>query len=301
MEIRNQQGTDIRSASVNATLHVYAESNFEVAEDPEITVGNPNGLDITEAILTPSTPDPIQAESENPDSTTSDGTPVDTNNNATLWTINLSDVSPGPYTVTVAGSDDLESGSATTTATVELVSSNQTRETLTVAEDSVTVQPGEQITLTYTIRNPSTTPTSALIEYPEPLQGLTIDSTNVDISQTLLGSTPPGVVTTEIAPGASKTVEITIAVAQNASTGEQTFTVNATLLTNGQPVTANISTTISITEQDPIVARFGGSDGEIGNLDILNAVNAANNNEEIGGEPVTNLDILQLVNRVNQQ
>jgi hypothetical protein len=34
---------------------------------------------------------------------------------------------------------------------------------------------------------------------------------------------------------------------------------------------------------------------------VLSAVNTANNNGQIGGKPVTNLDILQLANRVNQQ
>jgi hypothetical protein len=50
---------------------------------------------------------------------------------------------------------------------------------------------------------------------------------------------------------------------------------------------------------DPLVARFGGGDDRIGNLDVLQAVNAANSGQEIGGEPVSNLDVLQLVNRVN--
>jgi hypothetical protein len=45
--------------------------------------------------------------------------------------------------------------------------------------------------------------------------------------------------------------------------------------------------------------RFAGEDNSIGNLDVLSAVNAANNNQEIGGQPVDNLDILRLVNYVN--
>lgn len=45
--------------------------------------------------------------------------------------------------------------------------------------------------------------------------------------------------------------------------------------------------------------RFAGEDNSIGNLDVLTAVNAANNNQEVGGEPVGNLDILKLVNYVN--
>jgi PKD repeat protein len=48
----------------------------------------------------------------------------------------------------------------------------------------------------------------------------------------------------------------------------------------------------------PLVARFGGGDDEIGNLDVLQAVNAANAGTDIGGEPVGNLDVLQLVNYV---
>jgi hypothetical protein len=49
----------------------------------------------------------------------------------------------------------------------------------------------------------------------------------------------------------------------------------------------------------PIVSRFGGEDGNLGNLDVLRAVNAANDGREIGGDPVTNLDVLRLVNRVD--
>jgi hypothetical protein len=52
--------------------------------------------------------------------------------------------------------------------------------------------------------------------------------------------------------------------------------------------------------REPLVARFGGEDGQVGNLDVLQAVNAANSGGTIGGEPVSNLDVLQLVNRVNQ-
>ncbi|WP_256407078.1 PPC domain-containing protein (plasmid) [Haloplanus ruber] len=45
--------------------------------------------------------------------------------------------------------------------------------------------------------------------------------------------------------------------------------------------------------------RFTGGDDSIGNLDVLNAVNAANSNQNIGGQSVGNLDILRLVNYVN--
>jgi hypothetical protein len=70
---------------------------------------------------------------------------------------------------------------------------------------------------------------------------------------------------------------------------------------NGNSVTETVSITVEPESTSSLpdgIARFDqGNDGNIGNLDVLQAVNAANNNEEIGGEPVSNLDILQLVNR----
>jgi hypothetical protein len=92
------------------------------------------------------------------------------------------------------------------------------------------------------------------------------------------------------------------------TSGSVTFTLNPDLA-GDYPISvsadgfsdATVTLTVdesNSTEQDPLVARFGGSDNEIGNLDVLEAVNAANSGESIGGQPVTNLDVLQLVNRV---
>jgi hypothetical protein len=46
--------------------------------------------------------------------------------------------------------------------------------------------------------------------------------------------------------------------------------------------------------------RFTGADDRIGNFDVLTAVNAANSGGEVGGERVSNLDVLNLVNYVTQ-
>jgi hypothetical protein len=101
-----------------------------------------------------------------------------------------------------------------------------------------------------------------------------------------------------VAAGESVTVQITLAIADDASAADRDLTAEATVTAGSEVVaTETTTTTLSITEQDPIVARFGGNDGEIGNLDVLRAVNAANSGREIGGEPVSNLDVLQLVNR----
>jgi hypothetical protein len=87
------------------------------------------------------------------------------------------------------------------------------------------------------------------------------------------------------------------------SNGEATLSINASS-TGDYDVSVSAENytgateTLTVTEQDQLTARFGGEDNEIGNLDVLEAVNAANNGSEIGGEPVSNLDILQLVNRL---
>lgn len=45
--------------------------------------------------------------------------------------------------------------------------------------------------------------------------------------------------------------------------------------------------------------RFTGGDSTIGNLDVLAAVQAANDGTQIAGQPVGNLDVLRVVQYVN--
>jgi hypothetical protein len=95
--------------------------------------------------------------------------------------------------------------------------------------------------------------------------------------------------------------EITLSAA-----GNYTYEVTVTDESGATAVaTATITVTNTTDAGDSSVPeeldRFDqGNDDEIGNLDVLRAVNAANNNQEIGGEPVSNLDILQVVNQANE-
>ncbi|WP_256407075.1 carboxypeptidase-like regulatory domain-containing protein (plasmid) [Haloplanus ruber] len=150
-------------------------------------------------------------------------------------------------------------------------------------------------------------------------QGSSDDSSstlNISLSQSTITAGMPTEVTVTVTeaqtqnPVEDATVEISDLQQSGTTntTGSITFSINASLA-GDYPISVSASgfsdATVTLrvdenntTEQDPLVARFGGPDNEIGNLDVLEAVNAANNGEPIGGEPVTNLDILQLVNRV---
>jgi hypothetical protein len=78
-------------------------------------------------------------------------------------------------------------------------------------------------------------------------------------------------------------------------------TAEASVGTGSQTQVNTTTTALSVTELNPLVARFGGQDNQIGNLDVLAAVNAANSGGQIGGQTVSNLDVLGVVNYVNNQ
>jgi hypothetical protein len=170
------------------------------------------------------------------------------------------------------------------------------------SRSSLQAAPDDTIDITYTITNPANSDTTVLVEFPNLPANLSLQSVSGDVGQNLTGSTPPGLITSQLLAGSSTTVTATIAVANGTPTGQAlTVTAEGTIQAGGTTRTNTTTTDLNITTQDPIVTRFGGEDGEVDNLDLLSAVNAANRGEQVGGEPVTNLDILQLVNRVNQQ
>lgn len=115
LEIRNGNGADISGGSVGENnarnLTVHAESNYEVAEDLELTVENSYGHDVTGDVLRDGTPSAVQAEDDNP---------ADADGGAAVWRVDLSHRRSGTFTVEVAGSDDLDFDSAVQTATVEV-------------------------------------------------------------------------------------------------------------------------------------------------------------------------------------
>ncbi|TSD08859.1 hypothetical protein DP107_17930, partial [Haloglomus irregulare] len=106
LDINNENGDDVSDGIVsnsNDELTVVAEYNFQVSEALEVTVEDESGLDVTgQALATRS-------------SATNDTADV------ASFVIDLSQLESGEeYTVTVAGSDDLDFGAAEQSATFEV-------------------------------------------------------------------------------------------------------------------------------------------------------------------------------------
>jgi len=81
--------------------------------------------------------------------------------------------------------------------------------------------------------------------------------------------------------------------------GVYTLTITVTTSNAGEDTE---TLTLDVTGQETgqsLVERFGGEDNELDGFDLVRAVNAVNQNEEIGGEPVTGFDIVKLVNRLD--
>ena len=106
LEILNQNGADIADGTVsndNAELTVVGEYNFQTSEPLEVTIEDESGLDVTGAALAPG------------ESATNDTA------DEARFVIDLGELESGEeYTVTVAGSDDLDFGAAQQDATFEV-------------------------------------------------------------------------------------------------------------------------------------------------------------------------------------
>ncbi|WP_425601752.1 HVO_2072 family ArtA-dependent S-layer glycoprotein [Haloplanus pelagicus] len=138
-EVLNSNREDIAGGSVPqgdsttgaGNLTVVATYNYEEAEDLELTVENDDGLDVTG------------------DALTGGSTPIQqgyTNNGDVSWNVDLSDLNTGTFTMEIAGSDDLDFGSAAESTTVTVTGDDDV--TLDLESDEVTR--GEDVT--YTIR-----------------------------------------------------------------------------------------------------------------------------------------------------
>ncbi|WP_299331112.1 hypothetical protein [Haloplanus sp.] len=111
---RTTSGTDIADSSVSGqteTVTVVPEFDFEAAADARVVVEDGDGLEITDTVV------------GNPTASTS-GAPV---------RLDVSDLSPGAYTIRVEGTDDLDSVSASVTLRVRSVEAG-----ISVDSDSVT-------------------------------------------------------------------------------------------------------------------------------------------------------------------
>lgn len=110
LEVPNRNDADVAGKTISRTdatnLNVVAVSNFEVAEDLELVIQNGNGLDVTNEVLSSTSPNRFQSETDNVLS-------ADSDNNAAMWNVDLTrDDRAGTYRIVVQGSDDLTFGEA---------------------------------------------------------------------------------------------------------------------------------------------------------------------------------------------
>jgi major cell surface glycoprotein (TIGR04216 family) len=141
LEVENVRGVDIAGGSVrqgsatsgSGELTVVGAWNYEEAENLEVTVQDNDGLDVTgDAIVEPA--------GSTGDRTTKGA--ADITNNEVRWDMDLSDLDTGTFTVTLAGTDDLDFGTARRSATITVTSSDDVR----LAFDRRTVTRGEDAT-----------------------------------------------------------------------------------------------------------------------------------------------------------
>jgi major cell surface glycoprotein (TIGR04216 family) len=117
-DVNNVNGEDIAGGSVgkiNADLTVVADYNYNNAEDLEITVEEEGGLDITDDVVNQST---------------------DNAAGEVFYSVDLTEQDAGTYTISVAGSDDLDFGQASQSTTVEVTSQDNVG--IEVGSDTVT-------------------------------------------------------------------------------------------------------------------------------------------------------------------
>jgi major cell surface glycoprotein (TIGR04216 family) len=122
-EIQNQNGEDITGNSVDkpntANLNIFVEYSYAEYENVEITVEDPNGLEIQGDVVQSPSAGGVAGRTGSPGTTTVE------------FDLDLTGQESGIYTVTAEGAGDLDFGSATTSGTIELT-----------AEDSVDVEFG---------------------------------------------------------------------------------------------------------------------------------------------------------------
>lgn len=140
--VQNAAGTDLSGASLSPgtadNVTVVAASNFEAAEALELTVERESGTDITTKVLT--TGSPVQTEGSDQEA---------------RWQLSFATVGPGKITISVDGSDDLDSAAVerATTVTVE-------------SDDSDSNQgSASQLTLDATVQDSGQTRGRARVEY----------------------------------------------------------------------------------------------------------------------------------------
>ncbi|AXG11574.1 HVO_2072 family ArtA-dependent S-layer glycoprotein [Haloplanus rubicundus] len=141
LDVENVRGVDIAGGSVrqgsptsgSGELTVVGAWNYEEAENLEVTVQDNDGLDVTgDAIVEPpgSTGDRATKQA------------ADITDNEVRWDMDLSDLDTGTFTITLAGTDDLDFGTARRSTTITVTASDDVR----LAFDRRTVTRGEDVT-----------------------------------------------------------------------------------------------------------------------------------------------------------
>lgn len=125
-DLNNDEGIDTLREQIsqnNSEAEVAVNYNFTEAEDITVTVEDEGGLDVTDEFI----------EGE----TTRNDRDVDASGHDVVFgVVDLEDIEPGQYTITVEGSDDLNHGKAARSATVTVV--NEVEATLSFEESNET-------------------------------------------------------------------------------------------------------------------------------------------------------------------
>lgn len=98
-----------------------------------------------------------------------------------------------------------------------------------------------------------------------------------------------------VSPGDTVTVEATVAVPESTETGEYTVGWSAA---SADAANATESV-VTVVEEDDTANRFDPDGDGIGFTDVLNAIGAFNEGEEVGGEPVSFQDVIGLIGEFN--
>lgn len=135
LEVLNVNNEDISGGTVSETgaakLRVNSSFNYEEAEALELTVTAPDGTEVTQSVLN-NTAGTMNATVDASSSSNYSESPAA---GKVSWAIDLSDQPTGTYTIEVAGSDDLDFGSAVRSTTIEV--SGRDDPVLSLAKQSV--------------------------------------------------------------------------------------------------------------------------------------------------------------------
>ncbi|MFD1635364.1 hypothetical protein ACFSBJ_16720, partial [Haloplanus ruber] len=128
---------------------------------------------------------------------------------------------------------------------------NSTGEEIIVANEStVTGTPGGTVTFTVTVTNTGENASAGLVEFTDIPDSAELTDVSGDVSQNLSGSSPPAVITSQLAPNESTSVSATYTLNQTATS--DTTTVKATFTGGDMPISGTTSVDINVEQPDVI-------------------------------------------------